>query len=109
MEATYLVVYCTCPDTASAERIAAALVGERLAACVNIAASVRSVYCWQGEPQNDQELLLIIKTRYDVYAGLEARIQELHPYDVAEIIALPIIAGAADYLAWIDENVGVRP
>ena len=96
-----LVVYCTCPDSATAERIAETVVGEQLAACVNIAPGLTSIYRWQGQVQRDAELLLIIKTRSARYPALEARIRELHPYEIPEIIALPVQAGLAAYLHWI--------
>jgi periplasmic divalent cation tolerance protein len=101
----YLVIYCTCPDAKVAERLANALVDERLAACVNIVPGVVSIYCWQGNRQRDSEVLLIIKSRKQTYAALEARIRALHPYEVPEVIALPISQGATEYLAWIDSRV----
>jgi len=106
MDNPALVVYCTCPDSATAERIAEAVVDERLAACVNIAPGLTSIYRWQGRIQRDAEVLLIIKTRSTVYPLLEGRIRELHPYEVPEIIALPIQAGSATYLNWITDNTG---
>lgn len=105
MDSQPLVVYCTCPDPA-AERIAETVVDERLAACVNLVPGLTSVYRWQGQIQRDAEVLLIIKTRSTVYPLLEARIRELHPYEVPEIIALPIQAGSAAYLNWIADNTG---
>ena len=108
MESQALVVYCACPDQAVAERIAEAVVSERLAACVNLVPGVTSIYRWQGEIQRDAELLLMIKTRRAVYSQLEARISELHPYQVPEIIALPIQAGSAAYLAWMADNTGIE-
>jgi periplasmic divalent cation tolerance protein len=101
-----LVVYCTCPDQTVAEHIAETSVSERLAACVNLAPGLTSIYRWEGEIQHDSEWLLIIKTRSTVYPLLEARIRELHPYDTPEIIALPIQAGSAAYLDWITDNTG---
>ncbi len=106
MDSQPLVVYCTCPDPATAERIAETVVDERLAACVNIAPGLTSIYRWQGRIQRDAEVLLIIKTRSTVYPLLEGRIRELHPYEVPEIIALPIQAGSATYLDWIVESTG---
>lgn len=107
MESQALVVYCTCPDQGAAEYIAEAVVTEQLAACVNLVPDVTSIYCWQGEIQHVAELLLIIKTCRTVYPQLEARIIELHPYQVPEIIALPIQTGSAAYLAWIADNTGI--
>jgi periplasmic divalent cation tolerance protein len=83
-----------------------ALVTERVAACANIVPGLQSVYTWQGRCERAPEWLLIIKTRIDQYQALEARIRALHPYDVPQIVAVPIVRGFADYLAWIDESVG---
>ena len=107
MESQALVVYCTCPDRVVAERIAEAVVDERLAACVNLIPGLTSIYRWEDQMQHDVELLLIIKTRSAVYPQLEARLRELHPYQVPEIIALPIQAGSAAYLNWIAGNTGI--
>ena len=106
MDKQYVVIFCTCPDLGTAERIAKAIVEEKLAACVNILPSITSVYRWQDQIQQDEELLLVIKTRRDAYLALEGRLQQLHPYEVAEIIALPLVAGSSNYLAWLDTNVG---
>jgi len=106
MDSQPLVVYCTCPDQATAEHIAETLVDERLAACVNLVSGLTSIYRWQGQIQRDAEWLLIIKTRRTVYSLLEARLCELHPYEIPEIIALPIQAGLADYLDWIVDSTG---
>ena len=104
MSPSPLIILCTCPDPATAERIAETVVGERLAACVNIVPGLTSLYHWEGQIQRDAELLLLIKTRQAVYPLLEARIRELHPYQVPEIIALPIQAGLAAYLNWIADH-----
>lgn len=109
MNKDHLVVYCTCPDQGVAERIAAALVTERLAACVNILPGVVSVYRWQGQLQRDPELLLVVKTSGRAYPALEARIRQLHPYEVAEIIALPVLRGFPPYLDWIDACLETGP
>ncbi len=101
-----LVVFCTCPDLATAESIAETLVNEQLAACVNLLPALTSIYRWQGQVQRDTECLLLIKTHSMVYPQLEARILALHPYQVPEIIALPIQAGSATYLDWIISNLG---
>ncbi|MEE4376234.1 MAG: divalent-cation tolerance protein CutA [Candidatus Competibacteraceae bacterium] len=106
MSEQYLVIYCTCPDSEIAEQVASTLVDEGLAACVNIVPGLVSIYCWQGERQRDSEVLLIIKSRQTSYDALEARIQALHPYDVPEVIALPIVRGATEYLAWLDSQIG---
>jgi len=109
MDSPSLVIYCTCPDPATAERIAEALVSERLAACVNLVPGLTSIYRWQGQIQRDNEWLLIIKTRNTIYPLLETRIRDLHPYAVPEIIALPIQAGSAAYLDWIVDSTGAPP
>lgn len=100
----YLVVLCTCPDAATAEDLAGMLVRERLAACVNIQAGVTSVYEWQGKVEKDQETLLIIKSTASNFYRLRAALADAHPYDVPEIIALPITQGYEPYLDWIGQN-----
>lgn len=101
----YFVVLTTCPDETTAENLARRLVEERLAACVNRVAGIRSTYWWQGAVQDDQEVLLVAKTSADRVATLCARIQELHPYEVPEAIALPVALGAERYLAWIGQTL----
>jgi periplasmic divalent cation tolerance protein len=96
---------CTVPDEATAGQIADALVSEKLAACVNIIPSIVSVYRWENAVEHSQELLLLIKTSESVWALLEARILELHPYELPEIIAVPIHTGQADYTQWIKNNL----
>lgn len=88
-----------------AERIARALVEERLAACVNVVPGVVSVYRWKGAVTRDDELLLLIKTRGEKLDELRARLVALHPYELPEVIALPIAGGHAPYLDWIADNV----
>jgi periplasmic divalent cation tolerance protein len=100
-----LVVLSTFPDAEKAAQVARVLVDERLAACVNLVASVRSIYRWQGAIQDDAESLAIIKTTADRYPALAARLAELHPYDVAEILALPLAEGHPPYLAWLSGAV----
>jgi periplasmic divalent cation tolerance protein len=98
-----LIVFVTVAARADGERIAEALVGEQLAACVNVLGPVRSIYRWQGEICRDDEHLLIIKTTRARYAALEARVKALHSYEVPEVVALPIELGSAQYLAWIGD------
>jgi periplasmic divalent cation tolerance protein len=100
-----LVVLMTVPDAATAEKLADALVGEGLAACVNIVPHVRSIYRWQGAVHRDDELLCIVKTTRAAFERLRARAVELHPYEVPEVIALPVERGHADYLAWLSAAV----
>ena len=101
----HLLIYCTCPDQDSAQSIADTLVDKGLAACVNILPGVHSVYRWQGKRENAREYLLTIKTLHSAYEALQQAIIDLHPYELPEIIAVPITHGLAGYLAWIDENV----
>ncbi len=100
----HVVVFCTAP-AAEVGTIARELVDARLAACVNIV-DVRSCFRWEGSVCDEQEGLLIIKTRYDRLNPLIARIRELHSYELPEIIALPIAGGHAPYLDWIREETG---
>ena len=96
-----LVVLTNLPDEASAHALATALVGERLAACVNVLAPCRSVYRWQGAIENATEIPLLIKTTAVRYAALEAAIRARHPYELPEIIAVPIAHGLPEYLDWV--------
>jgi periplasmic divalent cation tolerance protein len=100
-----LVVLCTCPDEPTAERIARAVVAGELAACVNRVSGIRSTYRWKGALQDEPEVLLVIKTVQSRYQALEMRLKALHPYEVPEIIALPILAGSKPYLAWMADQV----
>lgn len=99
-----LVCYCTCPDVASAERIVDALVNEQLAACVNRLPGIHSTYRWQGEVITDCEELLLIKTCASRFAALRARLLELHPYNVPELIAVPVTHGHDAYLDWVRQG-----
>ena len=96
-----IVVFCTCPEEASAERIATALVEERLAACVNRVPGIASTYRWQGKVCRDSEHLLVIKTTRERFDALRERIVALHPYELPELIAVDIALGSAPYLDWI--------
>jgi periplasmic divalent cation tolerance protein len=100
-----LVVLMMAGSQEEAQKIAAALVREMLAACVNVVPGVSSVYWWEGQVQQDEEWLLIAKTRRDVLDDLVRRVQALHSYDVPEIIALPLVGGSQAYLKWIDSVV----
>jgi periplasmic divalent cation tolerance protein len=95
----------TVATQADAERIAAALVGERLAACVQIVGPIASIYRWQGAVERADEWYCHCKTTRERYPALEARIRQLHPYEIPEIIAVPIMAALPAYLAWIEECV----
>jgi periplasmic divalent cation tolerance protein len=96
-----VLVLVTCPDEDTAGSIAHALVDERLAACVNVTAQVRSIYRWQGKVEDARERLLIVKARSDRLKALAERLVELHPYEVPELLVLPIEQGLDAYLDWI--------
>jgi periplasmic divalent cation tolerance protein len=96
-----LLVLTNCPDEASANAIALAVVEAKLAACVNILPRVQSIYRWQGSVESAAEIPLLIKCTGANYAALEAKIGELHPYDIPEIIALPVERGLPAYLNWV--------
>ena len=99
-----LLVVTNLPDRESAEKLAALLIERRLAACVNILAPCSSVYRWQGEIQHDEEHPLLIKTAQDRYAELEASIRANHPYELPEIIAVPLTYGLPAYLHWVESE-----
>jgi periplasmic divalent cation tolerance protein len=99
----HLAVYCTCPDENTAEGMAQTLVEEGLSACINIVPTVKSVYRWQGKTEAAAESLMIIKIAISNYEKIEQRIVELHPYELPEVIGVPIIAGLEPYLAWLTQ------
>ena len=96
-----LICLCTCPDEATAARIAQALLDERLAACVNLLPGVRSLYRWQGRIEQAGEVLMLVKTTAARLVTLRERILELHPYELPEVIAVEAAAGLPAYLDWI--------
>jgi len=100
----YIVVFCTTPKDKGYE-IAKKIIEEKLCACVNIIKDIKSIYWWKGNIEEDNEELLIIKTKKEALNDLIKSIKSIHPYTVPEIIALQIIDGNVDYLNWIDENV----
>jgi len=102
MPASTLIALCTCPDTATAEQLAVDMVAQRLAACVNILPGVRSIYRWQDQVEQADEVQLIIKTSDSNWSQLEQFIQQKHPYQVPELIAVPISAGLPAYLTWLE-------
>jgi periplasmic divalent cation tolerance protein len=101
-----VVVFCTFPDVGRAREIAAALVERRLAACVNLLPGVESIYRWDGKVERAGEVLAVIKSTR--YPELEAALKELHPYEVPEILALPVAAGWPGYVRWLAESCGAR-
>ena len=96
-----VVVLVTAPTAELAAELARAVVEERLAACGNVLPGVRSIYRWEGKVQDEPEVLLVLKTRRDRFAALRDRILALHPYELPEVIALPVEAGSDAYLDWI--------
>ncbi len=101
-----LVVLVTTPSPERAAEIARALVEERLAACGNVVPGLRSIYRWEGKVQDDAEALLVLKTTRARFEALRDRVLALHPYQVPEVIALPVEAGSVRYLAWIQAETG---
>lgn len=101
-----VVALATCPDEATALALARTLVEERLAACVNVAGRVRSIYRWKGAVEEADERLLVIKARADRLESLAARLAELHPYDVPELLAFPVELGLGPYLEWVHAEGG---
>ena len=97
-----LLVLTNLPDRAAAERLAGALIEKRVAACVNILAPCRSVYRWDGAVEHGEEHPLLVKTTAERYPAVEAAIRAAHPYELPEIIAVPIERGLPAYLAWVD-------
>jgi periplasmic divalent cation tolerance protein len=104
-----VVVLVTCSSAEEAGRIASALVEERLAACVNISSPIRSVYRWQGKVCDEAEVLLVIKTARELFDRVRRAVERLHSYQVPEVICLPIIDGAPNYLNWIGVSVKPEP
>jgi periplasmic divalent cation tolerance protein len=104
VESDFVVVLTTLPIDGDAEKLASQLVEERLAACVNILPSMRSVYRWKNAIERADERQLVIKTTTERIPALEARIRKLHPYDLPEFIVIPMVQGSADYLSWLAEN-----
>jgi periplasmic divalent cation tolerance protein len=97
------VVFCTFPDKDVAQRIARGLVEAQLVACVNLVPGVQSIYRWEGKVESAEEVLGVMKTTTEAYAALEARIRELHPYEVPEIVAVPVELVEAKYAKWVGE------
>ncbi|GAB3096967.1 divalent-cation tolerance protein CutA [Lysobacter terrae] len=104
-----LLAYSTCPDAASADVIARALVTERLAACVNRLPAVQSTYRWQGQVEQADEVLLLIKTTADRLDALTARLRALHPYELPELIAVEVHSGLPAYLDWVAAETTPTP
>ena len=102
----YQIVLTTCPQAQLARDIAVGLVERELAACVNIVAGIQSVYRWQGEVQQDEEYLLLIKSVSDKFDAIKTYLLAAHPYELPEIIAVPITDGLESYLNWLRQSTG---
>lgn len=102
-----LMVYCTCPDHETALTMANGIIDSGLAGCVNIVPGLTSVYRWEGKRQQGTEELLLIKTTVNTYAALETHISRQHPYELPEILAVPIDAGLPAYLDWVADSCTV--
>ena len=101
-----LIVFCTCPDSAIARRLAHEAVDRSLAACANLLPSVESIYRWQGQVEHAEETLVLFKCQRSGFEALRAFLTENHPYELPEVIGVEIGAGNAEYLQWVRENSG---
>lgn len=108
MSTEYQIVLNTCPNRASAEQLARELINQNIAACVNMIPEVRSFYRWQGKVESSQEVLLLIKSDKTHYHSIQKLILEQHPYELPEIIAVPIDHGFGDYFNWINSNLSTH-
>jgi periplasmic divalent cation tolerance protein len=104
-----IVVFSTCASTEEAQRLAHALVEKRLAACVSLVPGVRSVYRWKDVIEEEEEVLLVIKTSRRLLEDLQSEIERLHSYEVPEVIAMQVVGGSERYLAWLDRELAHKP
>jgi periplasmic divalent cation tolerance protein len=102
-----IVVLTNLPDRAAAQKLAQELVAQKLAACVNVLAECASVYRWQGKVESTVEIPVLIKTRAGRYAEVEDAIRRLHPYELPEIVAVPVVRGFGDYLDWVADGTTI--
>jgi periplasmic divalent cation tolerance protein len=100
----YIQVFTTVEKREDADRIASSVVNKRVAACAQVTGPIRSTYWWKGKVEQTEEWLLMMKTREALFSVLEKEIKAIHPYEVPEIIALPIVAGSESYLHWMEEE-----
>jgi periplasmic divalent cation tolerance protein len=107
-ESDTLLIFTNLPDREAALELARKLVERRLAACVNVLAGCTSVYRWKGEVDQADEVPVLVKTRSARYDEVEAAIRELHPYELPEIVAVPVVRGLPDYLDWVGEETAIR-
>ena len=104
MKQKFIVILVTAKDTAEAQKISQALLEKKLVACANIVPAVKSFFWWEGKSDNADEVLVIMKTQKKLFSKVITLVKALHSYSVPEIIALPIVAGSKDYLAWVAES-----
>jgi periplasmic divalent cation tolerance protein len=100
-----IVVLSTCGSSEEAERLAKRLVEKRLAACVNVVTSLRSIYRWRGQVEEAAEALLLIKSRRELFDALRVEIEKAHSYELPEVIALSIVDGSRAYLTWLESEL----
>ena len=100
-----IIVYSTCSSPEEAKKLALNLVEKRLAACVNVVCGVDSFYWWQGKVEQEGEILLVIKTKRELFYRLRAQWEKLHSYDIPELVAVPIVEGAPNYLDWMEREL----
>ncbi len=98
-----ILVLCTCPSEGVANLLASQMVAQRLAACVNVIPAIQSIYCWQQKVEQSEECQLLIKSHRELFEPLRLFLREHHPYEVPEIMALPVLLADADYLKWIQD------
>ena len=104
-----LVVLTTAPGVEDATRIGRILIDERLAACANVMPGLTSIFRWEGDVQEEAEVLVLLKTTEERLEELRARLVEVHPYDVPEVLALPVVGGEERYMSWVRDEVEPRP
>jgi len=101
----YIQVFTTATTKSDAQAIATTVVGKRLAACAQVIGPITSTYWWQGKIETAEEWLCVMKSRQDLYEELEKAIRQVHPYEVPEILAVPVVQGSQDYLEWMDREL----
>lgn len=98
-----ILVLCTCPSEGVANLLASQLVAQRLAACVNVIPAIHSIYCWQQKIEQSDECQLLIKSRRELFEPLRLFLREHHPYEIPEIMAIPVLLADTDYLTWLQD------
>lgn len=100
-----IIVLTACDSEAAANELALILIENRLAACVNVVSGARSIYRWKDKIQDTREWLLVIKSRRDLFVALREEIEKVHPYEVPEVVAMPVLEGSERYLTWLDHEL----